>query len=106
MDNQFSHFSFALVKGVLLQLKPLLTKKKLLVSVAAGVKLKDLEVCESEHFLLYANFIWMGFLSLKIAKPIHDDQYELSTKNIRNSHPLSLPMSFSSLIYDLHGILS
>ncbi|XP_041024554.1 pyrroline-5-carboxylate reductase [Juglans microcarpa x Juglans regia] len=36
------------VKGVLLQLKPLLTKKKLLVSVAAGVKLKDLEECADQ----------------------------------------------------------
>uniref|UniRef100_A0A2P2NFG7 Uncharacterized protein n=1 Tax=Rhizophora mucronata TaxID=61149 RepID=A0A2P2NFG7_RHIMU len=32
------------VKDVVLQLRPLLTKKKLLVSIAAGVKLKDLEV--------------------------------------------------------------
>ncbi|KAB1222242.1 Pyrroline-5-carboxylate reductase [Morella rubra] len=31
------------VKGVVLQLKPLLSRKKLLVSVAAGIKLKDLE---------------------------------------------------------------
>ncbi|XP_062112032.1 pyrroline-5-carboxylate reductase isoform X2 [Humulus lupulus] len=31
------------VKDVVLQLKPLLSKKKLLVSVAAGVKLKDLQ---------------------------------------------------------------
>ncbi|KAI9082097.1 hypothetical protein K1719_036022 [Acacia pycnantha] len=32
-----------IVKGVILPLRPLLTTKKLLVSVAAGVKLKDLE---------------------------------------------------------------
>ncbi|KAK4761700.1 hypothetical protein SAY87_029584 [Trapa incisa] len=31
------------VKDVILQLKPLLSKKKLLVSVAAGIKLKDLQ---------------------------------------------------------------
>ncbi|KAK8654845.1 hypothetical protein V6N13_107442 [Hibiscus sabdariffa] len=31
------------VKNVVLQLRPLLSKKKLLVSIAAGVKLKDLE---------------------------------------------------------------
>ncbi|PPS08578.1 hypothetical protein GOBAR_AA12058 [Gossypium barbadense] len=31
------------VKNVILQLRPLLSKKKLLVSIAAGVKLKDLE---------------------------------------------------------------
>ncbi|KAF3442502.1 hypothetical protein FNV43_RR16418 [Rhamnella rubrinervis] len=31
------------VKGVVMQLKPLLSKKKLLVSVAAGIKLKDLQ---------------------------------------------------------------
>ncbi|KAJ7942411.1 Pyrroline-5-carboxylate reductase [Quillaja saponaria] len=31
------------VKDAVLQLKPLLSKKKLLVSVAAGVKLKDLQ---------------------------------------------------------------
>lgn len=35
------------VKDVVLKLKPLLTKNKLLVSVAAGVKLKDLQVTES-----------------------------------------------------------
>ncbi|PPD73387.1 hypothetical protein GOBAR_DD29685 [Gossypium barbadense] len=33
----------AAVKNVILQLRPLLSKKKLLVSIAAGVKLKDLE---------------------------------------------------------------
>lgn len=33
------------VKDVVLQLRPVLTKKKLLVSVAAGIKLKDLQVC-------------------------------------------------------------
>jgi pyrroline-5-carboxylate reductase len=32
------------VKDVVLKLKPLLTKNKLLVSVAAGIKLKDLQV--------------------------------------------------------------
>lgn len=32
------------VKDVVLELKPLFSKKKLLVSVAAGVKLKDLQV--------------------------------------------------------------
>jgi len=32
------------VKDVVLKLKPLLTKDKLLVSVAAGIKMKDLQV--------------------------------------------------------------
>lgn len=32
------------VKDVVLQLKPMLSQKKLLVSVVAGVKLKDLQV--------------------------------------------------------------
>ncbi|KAH9679818.1 Pyrroline-5-carboxylate reductase [Citrus sinensis] len=33
------------VKDVAMQIRPLLSRKKLLVSVAAGVKLKDLQVC-------------------------------------------------------------
>jgi hypothetical protein len=37
-------------------LKPLLSEKKLLVSVAAGIKLKDLEVCETEYFLTKRKF--------------------------------------------------
>ncbi|GMY19205.1 pyrroline-5-carboxylate reductase isoform X3 [Fagus crenata] len=42
----FSSFDWKVfsVKKVVSQLKPLLSKKKLLVSVAAGTKLKDLEV--------------------------------------------------------------
>ena len=56
-------FSVVAVKKVVSQLKPLLSKKKLLVSVAAGTKLKDLEVCEIEYFLHYANFRWIGLLS-------------------------------------------
>ncbi|CAL1411894.1 unnamed protein product [Linum trigynum] len=40
------------VKDVVLQLQPLLSKKKLLVSVAAGVKLKDLQTwAGSERFI-------------------------------------------------------
>lgn len=38
------------VKDVVLKLKPLLTKDKLLVSVAAGIKMKDLQVTKSNHF--------------------------------------------------------
>ncbi|KAK9922269.1 hypothetical protein M0R45_030742 [Rubus argutus] len=37
------HFSFSTLKDVVLQLRPLLSRKKLLVSIAAGVKLKDLQ---------------------------------------------------------------
>lgn len=39
-----------IVKQVLLELKPLLTEEKLLVSIAAGIKMKDLQV--SSHLLL------------------------------------------------------
>lgn len=44
------------VKDVLSKLKPIVTKDKLLVSVAAGVKLKDLQVTNAMYFffLLFA----------------------------------------------------
>ena len=38
------------VEDVVLELRPLLTKTKLLVSVVAGVKLKHLQVCASGLF--------------------------------------------------------
>ncbi|XP_042490963.1 pyrroline-5-carboxylate reductase-like [Macadamia integrifolia] len=42
------------VKDVVLQLKPVLSKKKLLVSVAAGTNLSDLQVCmERFIFILF-----------------------------------------------------
>lgn len=42
------------VKEVLLELSPLLSEDKLLVSVAAGIKLKDLQVCvELSLFFVY-----------------------------------------------------
>lgn len=37
----------AVVKDVVLQLRPLLSEKQLLVSVVAGIKLKDLQVVQS-----------------------------------------------------------
>ncbi|XP_057437973.1 pyrroline-5-carboxylate reductase isoform X1 [Lotus japonicus] len=44
LDSFFiEEFVFVAVKDAVLKLKPLLTKNKLLVSVAAGVKLKDLQ---------------------------------------------------------------
>ena len=46
------------VKDVALKLKPLLTKNKLLVSVAAGVKLKDLQVSESYLFFFNCFFFF------------------------------------------------
>jgi hypothetical protein len=46
------------VKQVLLDLKPLLTEEKLLVSIAAGIKMKDLQV--SSHF--YSSFFTHGLL--------------------------------------------
>lgn len=39
------HYFFNAVKNVVSELKPILSEKKLLVSVAAGIKLKDLQVC-------------------------------------------------------------
>ncbi|KAE9465918.1 hypothetical protein C3L33_02185, partial [Rhododendron williamsianum] len=44
-----------IVKEVVLQLKPLLSEK-LLVSVAAGVKLIDLQVCKTDQSVAYDNF--------------------------------------------------
>ncbi|KAJ0078808.1 hypothetical protein Patl1_22869 [Pistacia atlantica] len=41
------------LKHVVLQLKPMLSEKKLLVSVAAGVKLKVLQVCAYQSFTCY-----------------------------------------------------
>ena len=45
------------VKNVVLKLRPLLSGKKLLVSVAAGVKLKDLQVL---------NFTILAFLDFQV----------------------------------------
>lgn len=59
-------------------MKPLLSKKKLLVSVAAGIKLKDLEVCEIECFLLCANFSGCTFW-VPILKAVCGCHYKLST---------------------------
>ena len=53
ISSQFEIFFWRIaVEGVVLELRPQLTKKKLLVSVAAGVKLKDLQVCTSGFLLL------------------------------------------------------
>jgi len=41
------------VKDVVLKLKPLLTKDKLLVSVAAGIKMKDLQVTKIQSFFSF-----------------------------------------------------
>jgi hypothetical protein len=41
------------VKNVVLKFRPFLTHKKHLVFVAAGIKLKDLQVMESNHFSLF-----------------------------------------------------
>ncbi|KAJ0013878.1 hypothetical protein Pint_20113 [Pistacia integerrima] len=46
-------FVYSFVKDVVLQLKPMLSEKKLLVSVAAGVKLKVLQVCAYQSFTCY-----------------------------------------------------
>jgi len=48
------------VKQVLLELKPLLSDEKLLVSIAAGVKMKDLQVSMllEENFLIPVNLIY------------------------------------------------
>ena len=43
-------------------MKPLLTKKKLLVSVAAGVKLKDLQVFLTQLCLFLYTYCWMNFI--------------------------------------------
>ncbi|KAK6127260.1 hypothetical protein DH2020_038986 [Rehmannia glutinosa] len=47
------------VKDVILQLKPLLSEKQLLVSVVAGVKLKDLQV-RSVEFFPYSVHLYMS----------------------------------------------
>lgn len=47
------------VKDVVLKLRPLLTKNKLLVSVAAGIKLKDLQVTECTIFFLSFCFVYL-----------------------------------------------
>lgn len=49
------------MRDVVLELRPLLTKDKLLVSIAAGTKLKDLQVYLFSHIFrncCYACFIW------------------------------------------------
>ncbi|KAM0981329.1 hypothetical protein TB2_014120 [Malus domestica] len=49
------------VKDVVLQLRPLLSRKKLLVSIAAGVKLKDLQVSHLQLFVLLSTLtVWIG----------------------------------------------
>jgi hypothetical protein len=47
------------VKQVLLELKPLLSDEKLLVSIAAGVKMKDLQVSMllEDNFLISVNLV-------------------------------------------------
>lgn len=47
----------SLVKGVVSQLRPLLSKKQLLVSVVAGVKLKDLQVFAPTVFSISTMFL-------------------------------------------------
>lgn len=42
-----------IVKDVVLQLRPLLSEKQLLVSVGAGVKLKDLQVRSLVYFAYF-----------------------------------------------------
>lgn len=49
-------------------MKPLLSKKKLLVSVAAGIKLKDLEVCEIECFFTLFKIQVVGLLESQQSK--------------------------------------
>lgn len=51
-------YVFAAAKDAILQLRPLLSQKKLLVSVAAGVKLKDLQV----RLLSFCGFIIIGVM--------------------------------------------
>ncbi|GAY54764.1 hypothetical protein CUMW_159220 [Citrus unshiu] len=48
------------VKDVAMQIRPLLSRKKLLVSVAAGVKLKDLQFWVAEKKKLYFVQEWTG----------------------------------------------
>lgn len=49
-------------------MKPLLSKKKLLVSVAAGIKLKDLEVCEIECLFTLFKIQVVGLLESQQSK--------------------------------------
>lgn len=51
------------VKDVVSKLTPVITKNKLLVSVAAGVKLKDLQVTNAVYF--FSSFL-LSFTSLSI----------------------------------------
>lgn len=44
------------VKDVILQVKPLLSKKQLFVSVAAGIKLKDLQVCTHSYLVFNVGY--------------------------------------------------
>jgi len=48
--------------------KPLLSKKKLLVSVAAGIKLKDLEVCQIECFFTLFKIQVIGLFESQYSK--------------------------------------